>query len=720
MTVAAVLDLGQRLQRERARRFVGRAAELELFAARLEVAAAGGTTWEQLDIPTGVFDASDLFSVLWVHGPGGIGKSTLLAAYAETARNGGFTVAQVDGGRIWPTPAGIRAAVRDSLVVSQAPTLRSSSVVIIDAAERLEAAEDWLREEFLPALPAKTLVVIAGRRPPGEPWRSDPGWRDLLRIVSLRNLLPEAVRALLDAERIPGVLLGQVMALTHGHPLAVSLLIDAVRRSGTGNGLPRTLGELPDLVAALLQRLVDEAPSGRHRAALQVSAHAPVTTEPILRAVLPDCDADEVWGLWGWLRDLTIMEDVQAGIRPHDVARDILEADLRWRDPEAYADIHRRVRGHVVDQLRASAGNPEALQQAVADLLFFVRGHPVAGVGWDWDALGEVPGEPIQSAQIEQIVAMTRTAQGDQQAELVNHWLRRQPEAFRQFRDSAGEVAGFVARLSLHLAQPEDIAADPGAAALWRYAHQHHPPRPGEQVLAWRFLVDRDPDERHPRLSGTLFGVWHISDILLRPPTAWDFIANYSDLEHWQPFFNHWDFVHLPEADYQIDSIRYVTFAHDWRRVGVAEWLEVTAARELGEPVGQPVEPAAALSHEEFAAAVKEALRSLHHPQALLRNPLLASSMVQTELREHPDSRPDEVLRGLIIEAAHDLESDPRADNQYRVLNRTYLRPAPTQEKAAEQLDLPFSTYRRYRDRGIETIADWLWERDIDSTAGFS
>lgn len=114
------------------------------------------------------------------------------------------------------------------------------------------------------------------------------------------------------------------------------------------------LGELPDLVAALLRRLVDQAPTGRHRAALQVSAHAPITTEPVLRAVLADSDAREVSDLWDWLRDLTIMEDSQAGIRPHEVARDILEADLRWRDPDAYADIHRRVRGHAVDQLKAS------------------------------------------------------------------------------------------------------------------------------------------------------------------------------------------------------------------------------------------------------------------------------------------------------------------------------------------------------------------------------
>lgn len=123
------------------------------------------------------------------------------------------------------------------------------------------------------------------------------------------------------------------------------------------------------------------------------------------------------------------------------------------------------------------------------------------------------------------------------------------------------------------------------------------------------------------------------------------------------------------------------------------------------------------LSHEEFAASVKEALRSFHQPQSLLNNPLVASSIVQRTLREHPDDRPDQVLRGLILDAAQVVRSDPRAETQYRVLDRTYLHPAPSQEKAAELLDLPFSTYRRYRDRGIEAITDWLWEHDLESTS---
>jgi len=713
MTSRAAENLGKRLERERVRRFVGRSSERELFAAWLEASSNRGA-------PSG----QEPFNVLWVYGPGGIGKSTLLRAFAETARNAGYLLAQVDGGRVMPTPDGIRSAVWESLTAGidartgPAPgsVPAKPSMIMLDAAERLQPVEGWLREDFLPALPAETRVIIAGRRPPDATWRSDPGWRDLLRVVALRNLSPDQTRTLLQVEGVSTDLLDQVMALTHGHPLAVSLLIDAVRRSGRGTDVPQTLQDLPDVVTALLNQMVEHAPTIRHRAALQVAAHASATTEPLLRAALP-ADAEEASELWEWLRDLTIMEEAQAGIFPHDVARDVLEADLRRRDPNTYADIHRRLRGYLIDQVKASAGNPDALQQAVADLLFLIRDHPVAGAYWYWDALEGCPGRPVQPEQFDLIIAMTRDTQGEQQAELAAHWLDRQPEAFRVFEGPDGEIGGYAARLALHLASREDIDADPGAATLWRYAQLHHPPRPGELVLGWRFVVDRDPDERHPRLAGTMFGAWHVIDILLRGPTAWEFDACYIDLEYWERFFNHFDFVHVPEADYQVGGKRYVAFAHDWRRVGVADWLELTAARELGEQVTVSApEPAAMLSHEEFAASVKKALRSFHQPQVLLNNPLVASGMVQRTLREHPDDRPDQVLRGLILDAAQVVKSDPRAETQYRVLDRTYLRPAPSQEKAAELLDLPFSTYRRYRDRGIEAITDWLWEQDLEST----
>jgi hypothetical protein len=138
-----------------------------------------------------------------------------------------------------------------------------------------------------------------------------------------------------------------------------------------------------------------------------------------------------------------------------------------------------RLRGYLVDQVKASAGNPDALQQAVADLLFLIHDHPVAGAYWYWDALEGCPGQPAQPSQFDVMIAMTSETQGEQQAELAAHWLGRQPEAFRVFEGPDGEIGGYAARLALHLASPEDIEADPGTAALWRLFPATPPATPG-------------------------------------------------------------------------------------------------------------------------------------------------------------------------------------------------------------------------------------------------
>jgi hypothetical protein len=46
-------------------------------------------------------------------------------------------------------------------------------------------------------------------------------------------------------------------------------------------------------------------------------------------------------------------------------------------------------------------------------------------------------------------------------------------------------------------------------------------------------------------------------------------------------------------------------------------------------------------------------------------------------------------------------------------VERTYVKPAASQEVAADLLGLPFSTYRRHLTQGVERIVAWLWEREI-------
>ncbi|TDO46879.1 hypothetical protein EV643_110262 [Kribbella sp. VKM Ac-2527] len=156
-------------------------------------------------------------------------------------------------------------------------------------------------------------------------------------------------------------------------------------------------------------------------------------------------------------------------------------------------------------------------------------------------------------------------------------------------------------------------------------------------------------------------------------------------------------------------------FAHDFRRLGPAASLELMSDREIGAPAGPPTgaDPELVLSQPDFAQAVRAALRALHRPDLLASNPLLRSRLV----RDHGDPSAD-TLRALLLEAAESLRADPRDDKPFRAVDRTYLRPAATQERAAEVLGLPFTTYRRHLARGVGRIVDWLWTRELHGPPG--
>jgi TolB-like protein len=48
----------------------------------------------------------------------------------------------------------------------------------------------------------------------------------------------------------------------------------------------------------------------------------------------------------------------------------------------------------------------------------------------------------------------------------------------------------------------------------------------------------------------------------------------------------------------------------------------------------------------------------------------------------------------------------------YRVLELTYLNPAPKQEAAAGRLGLSFSTYRRHLTASVDRLIEWLWQQE--------
>ena len=86
------------------------------------------------------------------------------------------------------------------------------------------------------------------------------------------------------------------------------------------------------------------------------------------------------------------------------------------------------------------------------------------------------------------------------------------------------------------------------------------------------------------------------------------------------------------------------------------------------------------------------------------------SSIVATNRRDAESA--GDTLRRLLIDAAATLKDRPRDIKFWRALDSTYLRPAGSQELAAEKLGLPFGTYRYQLAAGVERVAQALWDRE--------
>ena len=209
--------------------------------------------------------------MLFVHGPGGIGKSTLLDEMRRRAVARGRPVVSLDGRDVAGSIPAVAAAAA-TLGHDPCP------VLLVDSYELLAPLDRWFRRELLPSLPAGAVAVLAGREPPSAEWSADAGWRRLLFACALTALDPAESADLLGRFGAPESARAQLAILGRGHPLALVLLAEA---AASGRA-PGKLDDLPDLVAALCAVLVRDVPDAAHRIGLATCAHAHRTTEGLL------------------------------------------------------------------------------------------------------------------------------------------------------------------------------------------------------------------------------------------------------------------------------------------------------------------------------------------------------------------------------------------------------------------------------------------------------
>jgi hypothetical protein len=679
--------VADRLAIARGRRFVGRAHELELFRAALAA-------------------AEPPYVVLHVYGPGGIGKTTLVQQFACLGHDAGRAVVRLDMRDVESAPAIVCAALCHATGIDPCPARDLAArwprdgVLIIDSYEPVASLEAWLRDVFIPRLPGRALVVIAGRTAPATAWSTDVEWAPLTRIVALRNLQPEESRTYLALRGVDAPRQLEILARTYGHPLALSLAADAVTREGGHSTFD--FGHEPDLVRTLLQKFIEQPPSLQHRVALYACATVPFLTESLLAAAL---ESDNTHALFEWLGTLSFIESGPQGLVPHDLAREVLYADSRWRSPDLRHALNARLLAHLYERFQKAHGLDQ--QRIWFEIIYVQRYNPGLRPYFAWTSFPTAYAEPAKPGDEPAILAMTARHEGAESAAIARYWLRRQPQAFLAFRDLAGDLLGYAAMLRLEGATDEDRRADPATARLCTFVENHAPARQGEEIANVRFWMARDDYQSNPATmnvlaaNASLYWTSH-------PRLAWCFSAVH-DSAHFETMFTGIHLWRTAEADFDVGGRRYGMFGHDWRVEPVAQWMMAKVERasqyELATPV-EPAQPLLVLAEADFADAVRRALRDYGRRDELSRNPLLRTRLLFG--RADPGA-----LQALLADAARALNATPKDRKGYRAIWHTYIEPAATQEQVAEQLGVPFNTYRYQLARGTQAVTQWLWQREI-------
>jgi len=182
----------------------------------------------------------------WIHGPAGIGKSSLLQEFSARATASGTSIIRLDCRFIEPTPEGFLLELQRVLnrpvstidAVNGALSSFTRPVLVFDSYEVLRLLDGWMRQVFFPALKETIRVVICGRYAPTPHWRTALEWQGLILTIPLDPLTESESLVLLKRAGMTASDAAAIYRIARGHPMALVLVGGA--RSNMGWNRDRT------------------------------------------------------------------------------------------------------------------------------------------------------------------------------------------------------------------------------------------------------------------------------------------------------------------------------------------------------------------------------------------------------------------------------------------------------------------------------------------------
>jgi DNA-binding CsgD family transcriptional regulator len=426
-------------------------------------------------------------AAVFVHGPGGIGKTALVTGTLTALP---LTGVRLDGRLMEPTPPGALAALGTALG-GPAPASPSAAadqiatagvdVLVIDSFERLNLLDGWIRNELIHRLPASVTTVLVGRRGPNVAWRSAPGWRSLLGELVVGPLSAVDVDRLLTDKGIRGDDAIRIRAFARGHPLAIVVAGEALARRP---GLPLGSGAPAEVVEDLFAMMIDDL-GPPERAVVEAASVLRRVTMPLLAAVLDEPDVEQPWRT---LRGLPFTVTTAAGVELSGLAAPVLLEALELRDPARVRTLRTRAARAILGSL---AYGPN--WENTADLLHLVQ-NPLIRNAYAPPGMVQHPVEQARSQDHDEIVDIVRRFAGQESARLAERWWQARRDTFAVVRAADGAVAAFSVTATV-----DDPNGSPGGDPLIEAVADHvrgEPIPPGTEAILFRWALGRRHGER--------------------------------------------------------------------------------------------------------------------------------------------------------------------------------------------------------------------------------
>ncbi|MCX2728240.1 ATP-binding protein [Thermomicrobium sp. 4228-Ro] len=626
-----------------------------------------------------------------VSGPPGSGKSALLHAFARCCDELAVPCATIH----WTETATAETLVQQAArqFGSTARTLEDlfaesgRRVLLLDGYRPGGPLDAALRAAHLNGS-GDLLLVVAMREALPLEWLQDAEWSLLQRTIRLGPLADEAAASYLRKFGLAERHVQEIVEVACGHPLTLGLLAQRVRAE---QGVLSAAAVLD--VAEMLLHAVPGSSDPEALTALTAVALVGVASEPTLRTALAKSDTGP---LFRTLLSHPITRVTQYGLAVCEPFATFLVESLAWRNAEMLLELRERLRASSIEALRHGTGTvrfPHLLRLlALADETGAYRRALVLALtdGLEVGVLHRDELEPALAFVPESL------------RELFRSWLVHRWGLSRGIRTSTGALLAWTTSVPLeHSVWETTIDHASLYDALARALHF----RPGDYTLAHAtWIAPAAPGSVHRVLALAL--AVHLERVIAVSAVRRScFLTNLPEASSPPPY---WELFGLRPIVCFDEGAALDIRCRAWNRQPVLDWLAhpvPCADNELAEPV---------LDRDRFAQAVARALRDFSRPERLRGNPLLTAGFIERKVGPGAsEGQRIQVLRALLERAIRELGLRPQYRRWQAVAETAYLHPVESQERMAERLGIPFSTYRRYLKSATDWITDFLWQLEI-------